>query len=406
MDLPVTLTQGDRVSIPVAAYNYTGATGNVTLSLQQEDWFDLVDDASDKTIRVETGKVGGSQFTLQVRRLGKFKLTLSAHLQGSADKRDTVVRDIEVVPNGQQQETVYNGRLATAAQHTVSFPPNALPDASKIYVRLYPGPLSQVIEGMDGILRMPGGCFEQTSSSTYPNVLALDYMKRTKKLTPEVHARAEGYIANGYQRLLTFEVPGGGFSWFGQAPANKILTAYGLMEFSDMARVYDVDPRLIERTADWLAEQQQPDGSWKPDTQFINEGATDRYNSNVLRITAYLGWALEKSEGNREAVNRARHYIVAQLNSNSADRIDAYTLAVLANFAVDGEKDSDLTRSLLQMLVKSRIEKGDQTWWTAAETNVYPAETAPRSRLQALPYRLSLNPATTRKSPAALWPGY
>ena len=96
---------------------------------------------------------------------------------------------------------------------------------------------------MDSILRMPGGCFEQTSSSTYPNVLALDYMKRTKKLTPEVHAKAEGYIANGYQRLLTFEVPGGGFSWFGQAPANKILTAYGLMEFSDMSKVYDVDPQ-------------------------------------------------------------------------------------------------------------------------------------------------------------------
>jgi len=35
------------------------------------------------------------------------------------------------------------------------------------------------MEGMDAILRMPGGCFEQTSSSTYPNVLALDYMKRT-----------------------------------------------------------------------------------------------------------------------------------------------------------------------------------------------------------------------------------
>ncbi len=85
---------------------------------------------------------------------------------------------------------------------------------------------------------MPFGCFEQTSSATYPNVLALDYMKRTKKLTPEVHAKAEGYIANGYQRLLTFEVPGGGFSWFGQAPANKILTSYGLMEFSDMSKVY------------------------------------------------------------------------------------------------------------------------------------------------------------------------
>ena len=245
LDLPVTLTQGDRVSIPVAIYNYTGKRGDVTLTLQHEDWFDLVDDAAEKTIGIDAGKVEGSQFTLQVKRLGKFKLTLTARLHGTFVRQDTVVREIGVVPNGQQQETVFNGRLESSAEHIVRLPQSALPDASKIFVRLYPGPLSQVIEGMDGILRMPGGCFEQTSSSTYPNVLALDYMKHTKKLTPEVHAKAEGYIANGYQRLLTFEVPGGGFSWFGQAPANKIPTAYGLMEFRDMSHVYDVDPRLI-----------------------------------------------------------------------------------------------------------------------------------------------------------------
>ena len=69
--------------------------------------------------------------------------------------------------------------------HDLHFPDKAIADASSILVRLYPGPLSQLIEGMDSILSMPGGCFEQTSSSTYPNVLALDYMKRTKKLTPE-----------------------------------------------------------------------------------------------------------------------------------------------------------------------------------------------------------------------------
>ena len=201
---------------------------------------------------------------------------------------------------------VFNGRLETTVQHEVKFPAAAIPDASKIFVRLYPGPLSQVIEGMDAILRMPGGCFEQTSSSTYPNVLALDYMKRTKKLTPEVHAKAEGFIANGYQRLLTFEVPGGGFSWFGNAPANKILTAYGLMEFSDMSKVHDVDPKLIERTQQWLAGQQQADGSWKPDTNFINEGATNRYNSDVLRITAYIAWSLENTGYQGPAVEKAQ----------------------------------------------------------------------------------------------------
>ncbi len=201
-----------------------------------------MDDVAEKSVSVDSAKVAGSQFTLEARRIGKFKLTLSARMHGEANRADIVVREIEVIPNGREQSLVFNGHLENEVEHELNFPPESIPDASKIFVRLYPGPLSQVIEGMDSLLQMPYGCFEQTSSSTYPNVLALDYMKRTKKLTPEVHAKAEGYIANGYQRLLTFEVPGGGFSWFGQAPANKILTAYGLMEFYDMSQVHDVDP--------------------------------------------------------------------------------------------------------------------------------------------------------------------
>jgi uncharacterized protein YfaS (alpha-2-macroglobulin family) len=262
---------------------------------------------------------------------------------------------------------VFNGRLENSIQHDLHFPAESIPDASSIFVRLYPGPLSQVIEGMDGILRMPGGCFEQTSSSTYPNVLALDYMKRTKKLTPEIHAKAEEYIANGYQRLLTFEVPGGGFSWFGQAPANKILTAYGLMEFNDMSKVSDVDPKLIARTGDWLARQQQPDGSFKPDTSFINEGATNRYNSDVLRITAYIAWSLVNTGYQGPAVEKAKHFIESQ----SGSKTDTYTLAVIANFAADYGKDRDFTRRSMQALLEARTEKDDQVFWAAEETGVY-----------------------------------
>jgi len=192
-------------------------------------------------------------------------------------------------------------------------------------------------------------------------------MKRTKKLTPEVHAKAEGFIATGYQRLLTFEVPGGGFSWFGSAPANKILTAYGLMEFHDMSRVYDVDPRLIERTRDWLVQQQQPDGSWKPDKEFINEGATNRFNTDELRITAYIAWALESVEYKGEAVEKARQFIEKHLNAKA----DAYTLAVVANFAVENQKDSEFARRSLEMLRDAAAQKDELAWWTANETSVY-----------------------------------
>ena len=45
--------------------------------------------------------------------------------------------------------------------------------------------------------------------------------------------KAEEYINLGYQRLTTFEVESsGGFSLFGDAPADRMLTAYGLQEFA------------------------------------------------------------------------------------------------------------------------------------------------------------------------------
>jgi hypothetical protein len=139
------------------------------------------------------------------------------------------------------------------------------------------------------------------------------------------------------------------------------------MEFNDMAKVSDVDPRLIERTRDWLISQQQADGSWKPDASFINEGATDRYNSNVLRITAYIAWSLVDTGMQGPAIDKARGFIGSHLNSGP----DPYTLAVIANFAAEYGRDSDFTRRSMQALLDARTEKEDQVFWSTQETGVY-----------------------------------
>ena len=134
-----------------------------------------------------------------------------------------------------------------------------------------------------------------------------------------------------------------------------------------MSKVSDVDPKLIDRTRDWLARQQQPDGSWKPDTSFINEGATNRYNSDVLRITAYIAWSLVDTGYQGPAVERAKHFI----ESHSGTKPDTYTLAVIANFAADYSKDRDFTRQSMQALIDARTEKDDQVFWAVEETGVY-----------------------------------
>jgi hypothetical protein len=136
-----------------------------------------------------------------------------------------------------------------------------------------------------------------------------------------------------------------------------------------MSKVYDVDPRLISRTQQWLATQQQADGSWKPDRSFINEGATSRFNSDLLRITAYLAWSLENTGNQGPAVEKAKEFIENHMNA----KMDTYTLAVVANFAVDYGKDRDFTRQALQFLLDARTEKDEQAWWNADDTGVYSA---------------------------------
>ena len=185
----------------------------------------------------------------------------------------------------------------------MTIPTTAIDGASTIWVKLYPGAFSQVVDGLDGMLGMPGGCFEQTSSSTYPDVLILNYLKTTKHLNPEIQMKAEQYINVGYQRLVTFECKNGGFSWFGNEPAHQVLTAYGLLEFADMAKVHDVDPALIAAPSNgWPAPARRR--QLGRDGAGIAEGIINR-QTGALRTTAYLAWALAESGYQGEAVRNA-----------------------------------------------------------------------------------------------------
>jgi len=361
LDLPVSLTEGDVVSVPVAVYNYLPKPQRVSLELRQDPWFALDNDNASKQVEVGAGEVTSASFRVKASKIGEQQLQVTARLVDAPANQpgDAVARSVNVLPNGEEKAVVINERLEGVATKDIVIPAGAIADASKIFVKLYPGALSQVVEGLDSILQMPGGCFEQTSSATYPDILVMDYLKTSKKITPEIQAKAEGFISLGYQRLVTFEVPGGGFSWFGQAPANKILTAYGLMEFSDMSRVHEVDQRLIERTQNWLASQQQADGSFKPDTYFINEGATTRYNSDVVRITAYIGWALAATGYKGEATEKAKQYVASHVNGKE----DAYTLAVIANFAADYGKDKAWTEAAINTLAAHANEGPKTAYW-------------------------------------------
>lgn len=193
---------------------------------------------------------------------------------------------------------------------------------------------------------------------TFPNVLVLNYLKATKQTAPEIQLKAENYIALGYQRLLTFEVQSGGFSLFGQPPASIMLTAKGLMEFSDMAKVYPVDPALIERSRRWLLSQQKSDGAW-PGVAAWDHPPSGNAN-DATPLTAIVTWALIEAGGKNDAgVARAMAY----LKENASRANDAYTLALIANALVAYDANDATARDVLTRLDTLKITDKDTIYW-------------------------------------------
>ena len=225
---------------------------------------------------------------------------------------------------------------------TVQMPDAAVKGTSKLRVKLFPSILSSALEGLEKTLRVPHGCFEQTSSANYPNALVLQYLKRSNKGTAQVKQQAQRYLSLGYQKLVGYEVAGGGFSLYGRRPAKLQLTAYGLMEFADMARVMSVDENLIKRTQRWLLSKQKPNGSfyhwprrrihrrWPRGVRVRPRRPIhrQRWSSNRgLMLSAYVTWALAESGLKGDSrLTRALEYLADNISGTG----DPYTVALIS----------------------------------------------------------------------------
>jgi len=375
LDLPAALTVGDEVSVPVGVFNYLEEAQTVRLELEPAAWFELLDEQS-KELQVAPNEISVVYFRVKARDFGRQAFKVTAW---GTRMSDAIQKEVRVYPEGKEILFSSSDRLTpgTPVTASVSIPAEAVPGTQRLSVKIYPGVVSQVIEGLESILRMPNGCFEQTSSTTYPNVLVMDYLKASGQSAPEVQMKAEEYINLGYQRLATFEVQGsGGFSLFGDAPADRMLTAYGLQEFSDMSRVHDVDPALIERAAEWLMQQQSADGSWVNDRGLVHENTWSSLGNDRLPVTAYIAWSLvDAGFGGDPRTGKGIQY-VAEFQAQAED---PYALALVANALAaadlkDGGKLSPGTLSVLDRLAAMAQRDGSTAFWKSGVATFMGAE--------------------------------
>lgn len=360
-DTPWNLAVGDEAGIPVTISNYLKQPQKVRLQVQKGDWFEVTDgnDTIEMDLNAEERKL--VYIPMKVLAAGRHKLRVDAVGQAMAD---AVEKEIRVYPAGLlRQEIAAAGLVEQETTNQVFFLTPDIEDSRNIRIKLFPSSMGQVVEGLEGMLRFPDGCFEQISSSLYPNILVLKYLRDNKLSNPEIEKTAYEYIEKGFQKILTYEVRGvsGAFSLYGHEPPENILTAYGLMEFTDLSQVYDVDKNLLERMKEYIFTQQNNDGSFQ--FQEHHYGAAD--TSDRLALNAYIGWALSEACSDEPRLEKT----VSYLKGKMANTQDGYTLALIANILVN-TKDKD-AKGLLDRLAAMAIIDKDKAHISSTTIDYY-----------------------------------
>lgn len=381
-DTPWNLAVGDEAGIPVTVSNYLKQPQKVRLQVHQGDWFEVTDGRYTLEMDLDSEERKLVYIPIKVKKAGMQKLRVDAAGQQMAD---AVEKDVRVYPAGLlRQEIAAIGLVEKEATNQVFFITPDIEEARNIRVKLFPSSMAQVVEGLESMLRFPDGCFEQISSSLYPNILVLKYLKDNNLSNPEIERKAYEYIEKGFQKILTYEVGNrsGSFSLYGREPAELVLTAYGLMEFTDLSQVYPVDEDLLDRMRDYIFSQQRGDGSFDTDDHHYGGPNTrDR-----LALNAYIGWALSEADPSDRRLEKTVTYLKGKMN----DTNDGYTLALIANILVN-TKDKD-AKVLLERLAGMIDADRDKAYLLSSSTDYYGAS----GRMQNLQATALLSIALSR----------
>ncbi len=371
--LPLEVTSGDLVLAPVGLVN--GTDESLQASIDVSSPFTTGDAAKSQSVSLPADARVRHLVRMAIgESYGVVPIAIAAEAGTYADN---VTRTMTVKPLGFPVERGSGGLIEAGGvvYHQVEIPETVVAGSITAKAVVYPTPLASMTEALARLIQEPSGCFEQTSSTVYPLIMAQQYFLDHQGVDPSLVEKSAEILERGYARLTGFESKGGGYEWFGADPGHDALTAYGLLEFTDMARVRNVDPQMLERTRKWFLAQRDGKGgfarktntlhTWLPDAEVANtyntwamqqacaegdfttevnwvrEAAKSTENTYVIALAANVlhaagdndGWAqlLDKLAGRQEADGSLCRATVSVVGSSGdALAIETTALAVLA----------------------------------------------------------------------------
>lgn len=350
--LPLEVNAGDLIRLPVTVSNETSQPYTATITSTFGKAFRMKGGGLAPTLELAPNERRATFYDLEVIGDGKTASdgTIAIAVE-AANLRDDIEKTITVVPVGFPQQLSVAGTLSGTVRHEVVVS-DVITGTMRGMLTLYPSPLATMVQGTEAMIAEPGGCFEQASSTNYPNIMILGYLEENKAASPAIVDRANKALDKGYALLTGYEAKTKGYEWFGGDPGHEALSAYGLMEFKDMSRVYgNVDRTMIDRTRTWLRSRRDGKGGFQR-----NDRALDSFGAASPEVTdGYITYALSEAGEKDMEPELARQHQVASTTR------DPYLLAMAAKTLVNARPKAEGTRAAVNRLVSLQAADGSFT---------------------------------------------
>ncbi|XP_014742812.1 PREDICTED: alpha-2-macroglobulin-like [Sturnus vulgaris] len=382
LTMPYSVVRGESFTLKATVFNYLPACIRVSVSLaestdflavpvgkQEESYCICVNERKTAAWAVTPRSLGQVEFSVTTEALQN-QQPCGNYIVESPEKgrKDTVIRQLLVEPEGTEVETTYNSVLCASEEsvsETVSLalPETVVDGSARTYFSVLGDIMGTAMQNLHQLLQMPFGCGEQNMVLFAPNIYVLHYLNKTRQLSEEVKSKAIGYLVSGYQRQLKYKHRDGSYSTFGPRygqVGNTWLTAFVLKSFAQARPHIFIEEKHIQDALNWLTQKQKENGCFRSSGTLLNNAMKGGVNDEVT-LAAYITIALlEIPLPVTHSVVRNALFCLETAANQEENHV--YTKALLAYaFALAGNREK--RKALLDSLEKEAVRKDGSVHW-------------------------------------------
>ncbi|PJJ67497.1 TonB-dependent receptor plug domain-containing protein [Chryseobacterium geocarposphaerae] len=323
--IPQYLTRTDQMTIPVVIKNNSSETRTLTMDVIVPNYIKLM--KADSLITLKPLEFGRLFVTMQADKLVNSNVQFAVK---SGEFRETMILPLKVEEKGFPHHfSIINNKNENFKINIPEYINGSL--MASYYV--YENSALQMFEDLERLKQEPYGCFEQLSSTVYPNIFILDYLKSIKKIDANTESNVIRNMKKGYQKMLSYKNKDGGFSYFGGNESDVALSAFALLEFKDLKKYVNVDTKLIQNLSSFILSKRDANGLFEVRKSYEMRAGYSEYSWSR---NMYVLYALSKIGFKNELLQNYDYSLKRVLATK-----DSYQLALMANTAKNLGKNED-----------------------------------------------------------------